>query len=176
MCRRSNLVLFCSQQLHWERLTVRSDQKRQNRLWSLRLRRSSSPVCTCVSEGSDWMTNRDRLTIGCRLRRFAAHLHKVQSLPTLIARVAPVARIASRRSRRSDRVAPVAGRPGRSLSPVYIENEWQLIAAVAPVSFGLNAQLDHLNSTFKVGPYLTCAWAQRCRLLGIQRLFLQRRK
>ena len=71
------------------------------------------------------LRNPDRPTIGCCCGRAAAHLHKVEPLSTFVT------------LRHSHLIAHLTG---RSSSPAYIENEWQLVAVVSQVAFGVSAQ------------------------------------
>ena len=65
------------------------------------------------------LRNPDQPPTGCRRGCAAAHLHKVGRLSTF--------------------VAHADGRSSRSSLPLYIENEWQL---VAQVTFGVSARLS----------------------------------
>ena len=72
--------------------------------------------------------NPDRPTIGCHRSRAAPHLLKVQPLSIF---VASLKSLTSRRSpRRSLQLLIVAS----------VENEWQLVAAVAQVAFAVSAR------------------------------------
>ena len=80
-----------------------------------------------------------RRVIGRRLVRAAAHLHKVERLPTSAHRSLRSKRAAPRRRERSHRAARDRRRLDRPSTPAIVENEWPLDAADAQISFGVGS-------------------------------------